>query len=1369
MTMKKQNWLKRSLALFLVLTMCVSMFAVNVSAAEETQTVHEKLEALLEEIDGLNRDDYIEAAFDNLKEQADSVIRPIDPEEMPEFVAQYMLNLLTEMKAGLVRKDSVFGQIELLLDEFYALDASDYVAAGYNTMKGMADSIVRPIDPSDPNGMTEEIAPLVYDMLKEQMDALVPVDSAWGRLEAQLDEVYALNPEDYSEESYNVLKEQADSVIRPVDPNEMPEFIADYMTEALRNLVDSLEPGKTVYEKLEDRLTEAEALNVSDYTEESWQAVQDILDALDRPVSPENITEKLAAKMLSDLEAAIAALEAAPDEGIVLEDGTYSAKLSKSASTDSWYDDTVKIVAKDGKYAVTFYTSPSTVWGYSGDMWSNKQYLKWGKDDYRYVLMEVMKPTENAEDSLDYYAAKNLVNGYDMNGSGYSEDMKEKVSTAYNDRFYDTEYSVLSDGTVAFTVELESLNDALLLNCLFEYDIHAYETEEVNTRYTYASSIRAVTFVADSIEKMPETLDGIAGTVSFNYDEDNIEYFSRSNEAYAESENGKLYVTYNVNEQSWINKTKGGQSVEVLNGDYEPLEITDGKITLEYRNIDELINGVEVVVKTLMIDDYRGVTYSYSKFRLSPYLNTKPVTLTDPATGIRLLTNSKYVSDAAVLTVDILEDTGSTDAKTDPWANFRSHVSSCNEVTFFHFNVSDNGNTVTDFGSKPMLEIPLVEGMNKNAVRAFINQYFNEGGQRGFQYGWFNSNGVVQGDTYLFLVDKDWVSANWAIYDEKLTETDGSALEDGTYIVPITTFNEAAPDQTSMSAQCIGTEAVLVVKDGVKRLELNFSPVAIGDANGYLIQMWKQNTDGAFEELTYTSYYKNEDGSYFTDEVNEGTTDYYPMTAYMILPSDDAQFITKFRVSAMDAIINGIATRDAIFTIYYDDAVKISDETPDPAPEEVIEGEKADTSILESLIAEAEAYEEEDYTPSTYSVFVSALEAAKVVLSNSKAAQAAVDEAAEALQSAIDGLTEKPVEEININNLPDGKYTLYAQMIKTDRKNFSMSDNAINHNVWLEVKDGEYYLTMQFKGLAIYNKFGYLMNLSYFDKGYTYNDYGVPEGTLVPAEVLSTYDVVDQYNDAEHSYPEMLRIKLVDKAGEKYVPLQVFVPIMEDIADETGTQPVLMQLDWTTLKVDNGEIKPEDPVEQSPAVDYTDAATGVKVYADKGVFDEGVQVIVTELTSGTDYENAVSALADTGSRFRLFDVKFLDKDGNETAPNGTVTISFLIGEDCDSASLAVYRINEDGSKTLVKGAAEENYYSVITKTAAVYSLVETGSASENGNGDDEQGSGTGNSNVSTPKTGDTAALTLWLILMLASAGAFGVTVYAKKRRMPENR
>lgn len=58
-----------------------------------------------------------------------------------------------------------------------------------------------------------------------------------------------------------------------------------------------------------------------------------------------------------------------------------------------------------------------------------------------------------------------------------------------------------------------------------------------------------------------------------------------------------------------------------------------------------------------------------------------------------------------------------------------------------------------------------------------------------------------------------------------------------------------------------------------------------------------------------------------------------------------------------------------------------------------------------------------------------------------------------------------------------------------------------------------------------------------------------------------------------------------------------------------------MELDWSTLKAnEDGEIDKEEQEEQSPAVDYTDADTGVKVNADKGVFEADTVIDVTEIT-----------------------------------------------------------------------------------------------------------------------------------------------------------
>ena len=182
-------------------------------------------------------------------------------------------------------------------------------------------------------------------------------------------------------------------------------------------------------------------------------------------------------------------------------------------------------------------------------------------------------------------------------------------------------------------------------------------------------------------------------------------------------------------------------------------------------------------------------------------------------------------------------------------------------------------------------------------------------------------------------------------------------------------------------------------------------------------------------------------------------------------------------------------------------------------------------------------------------------------------------------------------------------------------------------------------------------------------------------------------------------------------------------------------------------------------------MDFTDSATGVKVHADKGVFDEGVQIVVSEITQGADYDAAVSSLSDVGKKFKLYDVKFLDAEGNEVTPNGTVSISLPITAGYDSTNLAVYRL-ADGGKVLVRGAVEDGYYTVITRTAGTYALVEKGSTiTDAENTENAENQNQGNTNI--PQTGDNSNIAAYALLALAAAGMMGVALVTRKRKSEE--
>lgn len=436
--------------------------------------------------------------------------------------------------------------------------------------------------------------------------------------------------------------------------------------------------------------------------------------------------------------------------------------------------------------------------------------------------------------------------------------------------------------------------------------------------------------------------------------------------------------------------------------------------------------------------------------------------------------------------------------------------------------------------------------------------------------------------------------------------------------------------------------------------------------------------------------------------------------------------------------------------------------------------ERADTAELNNLIQEAELIKNNGYTEDSWNQLQTAIQEAKALLANADASQNEVNNQTAALQQAMDGL--KKDGELDKNNLEDGVYSIYGEMVKVNRKDLSMSNDAINHTIKLTVENGQYYLTMDFKGLSYLNKFGYLAELSYYDNGFVYEQYGEIKGTLIAAEVLSTQknadgtDVMDEFNQAGGSYegklyPDQIKFPLVSDAlndEDGCVPLQVFVPVMEDISAGSGTQNVLLKLDWSTLKEtteDDPDFQPEEPVEQSPAVNVTDPSTGIKVEADKGVFPEGVEQVVTQITSGADYDKAASVLSDVGKKFRLFEIHF-ELDGAEVQPNGIVTVYYPIPEGYDADKVVLYRINEDGTKTLIKGTVENGFYKVMTKSFSTYALVEQGSTIP-----DAENSANVGSDI--PQTGDSTNVLLFALLAMASAGTLGILLISRKRKFAE--
>ena len=518
-------------------------------------------------------------------------------------------------------------------------------------------------------------------------------------------------------------------------------------------------------------------------------------------------------------------------------------------------------------------------------------------------------------------------------------------------------------------------------------------------------------------------------------------------------------------------------------------------------------------------------------------------------------------------------------------------------------------------------------------------------------------------------------------------------------------------EEVSMGNASMMPEAhIVVAPDGTAQLQIDMVSMTYLNKEGYLGWMKKvteivkenkyhfpteiETVDAEILE-EYTDVYDsfNDPASEYVDANVEGKWYAKKLGIPLNFSEKEDEILVQVYVPVMESIMEGGGTKFAVIDIDWDSLKQIAGEsqtTTEPA--------QTTTETSQTTTTTAETATTETTTTTT---------------TTEPAAPSAFDK----------------------DNLSDGKYELQAEMIKADRSGYSMSNNGINHTVQLEVKDGEYFVTMQFKGLAMYNQFGYLKNLYYYNKGYTYNQYGKPEGNVTLAEVISTYDVVDQYNDANNLYPQLVRFPLVEKANDEFVPLQVFVPIMEAIADGTGTQSVLMKLDWSTLTKTEEPFQIEEQEEQSKAFDYTDSATGVKLHADQGVLPNGASATVSAVTSGADFDTAKSNL----SNFKVYSVSV------SSDLNGKMQISLPIPSNVTDP--LVYRI-ADGKKTKINGTAENGMFAFSVKETGTFAI---GSKPDGTTSNKNSGN---SSKTSSPQTGDAGVGTVAAGLTVAAAAAF---------------
>lgn len=457
--------------------------------------------------------------------------------------------------------------------------------------------------------------------------------------------------------------------------------------------------------------------------------------------------------------------------------------------------------------------------------------------------------------------------------------------------------------------------------------------------------------------------------------------------------------------------------------------------------------------------------------------------------------------------------------------------------------------------------------------------------------------------TYLGIRDEGLKSPNSSILSKENhaniamgvldSRVNVAELEEGIYEVRPDFLRAGSENTGSMAGGTLLPKAYLVVNaDKSKEVYLNFKGMGMGGMTAYMATLWNK-TD---KDVTHFDWITNEMGALISNVDFDPNTEFACLKSAKIKLSDDRYdeetFKYHFKVipPAMGA---GLPFEDVYNDPIDADLVFYGAKKLDIDINDIPTYQK---SVLRRSIDKAKTLKAKDYTADTFAKIAPVLKEGEDYYKTLDGKDAGKDKTisneiaakSDAIEKAIKGLKSlkdptkpdptKPTQEdskLDIKTLSDGSYTISGSMVKENKKSRSMADGAINREVGLRVKNGKYEITLDFQGLHYLGRFGFLKELKYFENDYITNSYGTPTGSLKEARI-NNYQLdkdgkrlKDEYGT---DYPNEVTFPLIDKAkDEGFVPLQVFVPVMEAIGKEDGrnglgTQPVYLKLNLKSIR-----------------------------------------------------------------------------------------------------------------------------------------------------------------------------------------------------------
>ena len=298
--------------------------------------------------------------------------------------------------------------------------------------------------------------------------------------------------------------------------------------------------------------------------------------------------------------------------------------------------------------------------------------------------------------------------------------------------------------------------------------------------------------------------------------------------------------------------------------------------------------------------------------------------------------------------------------------------------------------------------------------------------------------------------------------------------------------------------------------------------------------------------------------------------------------------------------------------------------------------------------------------------------------------------------------------------LADGIYKVDAKMLRADGTgSTSMTDKAITHKVKLTVKDGKYYVTLNFKGIEVFGEKGYVNKVQYLD--------GDKAKDVTVNSVQKYTDGKVVKDDYGTNYPDLVTFPMTDEAVKySVVPMQVYVAIMENMTPGSGTQKVNLSLDLSSAvktTANDKDFNSEDVIEsakvtapQTPAgvkaasADHdkvkvtwnkVSQAAGYEVYQNsKKIADVKTNSYTkTKLTTGTKYTYKVRAYKLNGTK-KVY--SGYSKNVTATPNLSTVTSVKVKNSSKKSAKITIKKVNGASGYVIYRATKKNGKYKAVS-------------------------------------------------------------------------